>query len=147
MPSIHQHGNFADADQASPRTLAYQDAEFGLFEEPGKGIAAGAGELIGEHDLGAVDAGVWSVFDVPVARRPVGLNVTGQYLNKVVGQLAAAVEALVDDRALLFRLGKVVAIEVGKTALAGIRQVDVGQLAAGKLVNLFLVAFDPVNVA
>src|ERR1700679_2199799 len=147
VASIHQNRNSADANQAAPRTLAHEYTEFGLFEEPGKGIAAGTGKFIGEHHFGAIDAGVWSVFDVPVAWCPVGLNVTGQYFNKVVGHLAAAIEALVNDRALFFGLRAVVTIEVGKASSARIRQLDVVQLAARKLVNLFLVAFDPVNVA
>src|ERR1700735_3328139 len=114
MASIHQNRNFADANQDAPGTLAHADSEFGLFKEPGKGIAAGTGKFIGEHHFGAIDAGVWSVFDVPVAWCPVGLNVTGQYFNKVVGHLAAAIEALVNDRALFVSLREVVAIEIGK---------------------------------
>ena len=70
-----------------------------------------------------------------------------QHLDEVIGYLPAAVEALVDHRALLVGLRKVVAVEVGESASARVGQIDVGQLAVGELVDLLLVALDPVDVA
>ena len=92
-------------------------------------IAAWTRLLVGQHHLGPVDARVGRVLYAAVARLPVAFNLALHYFNKVVGHLAAAVEALVDNGALFVSLRKVVAVEVGKSTAAGVRQIDVGKLA------------------
>ena len=53
MAAVHQDGDGADADQAAPGALADQRAELVVLEQPGQGVAAGAGDLVGDHHLGA----------------------------------------------------------------------------------------------
>ena len=121
--------------------------EFGLLEQPRQRVAAGARVLIGDHHLRPVDARIRRVLDDPIARRPIRLDVARQDFDKVVGHLPAGIEPLVDDRSLLVGLRKVVAVKVGKPLVAGVGQVHIGQLAAGKLIYLSPVTLDPVDVA
>ena len=82
-----------------------------------------------------------------VARRPVADERPAQDVDVVVGDLAAAVEALVDDDRVLVRLREEVALEVGVARAGGVGHVDVGDAPAGGLVDLAQVALDPVAVA
>ena len=65
----------------------------------------------------------------------VAVEVALQHVDDVVGRRAAAVVALVDDRALLVLLREVVAVEARVAALPGVRHVDVGELAVRQLVD------------
>ncbi len=66
-----------------------------------------------------------------------------EVLDNVVGDVAAVVETLVDDHALLVDLREVVAVEVGEAAVSGVGQVHIAQFAVGKLVDHCFVMVDP----
>lgn len=70
-----------------------------------------------------------------------------EVVEDVVGVEAAAIEALVDDGALLSGLGEKVAIEVGVAAAGGVGQIDVGELAVAELVDFAAVGLDPGEIA
>src|SRR4030095_8227138 len=82
---------------------------------------------------------------IAVARYVVEITVEValQHVNDVIGRRAAAVEPLVNDRALLFLLREVIAIEAGIARLPRVGQVDVGELAVGELVYKTAVGFYP----
>src|SRR5579863_8877485 len=147
VPAVHEDGNFADADQAAPGPLADQSADLRLLEQPGKRIAAGAGDFVRYHHFGPVDGGIRGVLDFAVAGRPIRFDVAAQDLHDVIGHLPAAVEALVDDRALLLSLREVIAVEIGEAFRTGVRQVYVGKFSAGHLLHLAPIGLDPIDVA
>jgi hypothetical protein len=74
-------------------------------------------------------------------------RLAAQNVDDVVGDEAAFVVAFVEDQGLLVELGVEIAVEVGVAGAAGVGHVDVGDFAAGKLVDFAHVAFDPVEVA
>jgi len=51
-------------------------------------------------------------------------------LDNVVGDLAAAVETLVDYSALLVQLREIIPVEVGEAALGGVGKIYIRKLAA-----------------
>src|SRR5262249_2001407 len=51
---VEQAGVAGDADEAAPGGHAYELAELRLAEVPGEGVAAGAGQAVDEHGLGAL---------------------------------------------------------------------------------------------
>ena len=85
------------------------------------------------------------VYGYAVADRvvEVAVEVAAEQVDDVVGRRAAAVVALVDDRALPVLLREVVAVEARVARLAGVRDVDVGELAARERVDDAAVALDP----
>ncbi len=76
------------------------------------------------------------MLDRAVARCPIRLHLPLHHLDDVVGDLPAAIEALIDHRALLVELREVVPVEVRKSALSRIRQIDIRQFAARELIDL-----------
>ena len=87
--------------------------EVELAEHPGQEVAARAGRLVDDHDLGAEDRGAGRADRLAVAGGPVADQRPAQEVDVVVGHLAAAVEPLVDDDGLLVGLREEVALEVG----------------------------------
>ena len=84
---------------------------------------------------------------VAVAHRPVADERPAQHVDVVVRDLAAAVEALVDDDGVLVRLRIEVALEIGVAGLGGVGHVDVRDAPAGCRVDLLQVPLDPVAIA
>ena len=119
----------------------------GFAEVPGHGIAARTRKIIDDHRFRSVNGLLG--FGVGLAlpghdqahHRPV------QVVDDVVRQLAAAVEAFIEHRALLAHLGKIIAIEIGISGARRVGQINVGQLAAAEFVHLAAIAFDPCEVA
>ena len=68
---------------------------------------------------------------------------TPQDIDRVVGERAAAVEALVDDDRVLVRLGIEVALEGFVACAGGIRHVHVRHAAAGGRIDFADVPLDP----
>ena len=79
------------------------------------------------------------------------MNVTeqlaGQMLDDVIGEQAAAVEALVNHRAFSVGLREEVAVEARVAAVARVGQVNVSELTIAHLIDLAAVAFDPRQIA
>src|SRR5262249_4006246 len=101
--------------------------------------------FVDDHDLRPPDARRRAGEGITVARDVVEITVEValQHVNDVIGRRAAAVEPLVNDRALLFLLREVVAIEAGVTRLSRVGQIDVCELAVGELVYKTAVSFYP----
>ena len=119
--AVHQRREAEDSDQPAPGPLAHQRAELQLAEHPGQHVAAGAGRLVDEHDLRAVDGAAGLARVLAVASRPHRQWRANQMADVVVGHLAAAVESLVDDDRLLVALRIEVALEivVARPAVSG----------------------------
>ena len=145
--AVHQHREPEDADQAPPGPLADQRAELELAEHPGEQVAAGAGGLVDDHHLGAGDRRVGRAQRLAVAGRPVADHGTAEQVDVVVGDLAAAVEPLVDDRRVLVGLGIEVPLEVRVSLTRRVGDVDVRHAPLGPLVDLVQVPLDPGPVA
>ena len=107
-----------------------QRANIVLLEHPGHRITARTGHFVDDHHLGAKDcrcrlkrrfafAGC-----VDHLRRPL------HFIDYVVGDIAAVVEAFVKHRALLPDLGIIVSIEIREPARSRVRQIDIGKPAA-----------------
>jgi len=60
--------------------------------------------------------------------------------------LAACIETLIDDRALLLGLREIIAIETREALRAGVRKVNVCKLPAGHLLHPALVGLDPIDM-
>ncbi len=113
----------------------------------GHGVAAGAGVLVDEHDLGTEDGADRIVDRLAVTLLGSGERETLEHIDNIVGDEAALVPAFVEDQGLLVELRVEVAVEAGIAGAAGVGHVDVSYFAAGKLVYLAAVGFDPVKVA
>ena len=97
--------------------------------------------------LGPKMASIGVVMSLPSRMCPVAQQRAPQVIDDVVGDVAAAVVALIDDGGFLADLRKVVAVEIRITAGVGVGQVDVGHAAAGQFVHLAAIVFDPGVVA
>src|SRR5439155_20319813 len=73
----------------------------------------------------------------------VAVEVTLQNVDDVVSGRASAVVTLIDDRAFLILLRKVITIETRVAGLAGVRQIYIGKLAIGKFFNQPTIRFNP----
>ena len=126
-----------------------QGADAHLAEHVGQHVAARAGHLVDEQHLRAPDGGVGRGERLAVAHRVVEVaqQLAVHDVDHQVGDGAAVVVALVDHGALLVLLGEVVAHEGGIAAVAGVRYPDVGELAAGQLVDAAAVVLDPGPLA
>src|SRR5205807_6599597 len=107
LSAIHQLRIVVDADQPTPGFLADERAEARFAEVPRERVAARPGHLVNQHHLRPVDRAdrVRAVF--ALARRDATHRWATQVVNDVVGDVAAAVEALVNDDGLLVRLREV----------------------------------------
>src|SRR5581483_6032673 len=119
----------ANADQAAPGALAHQLADAGLAEVPGHGVAAGAGEFVDDHHLGAEDGAARRRVDLARARGPVIEQRSTQVVDDVIRSLTAAVETLVDHGSLLVYLGEEIAVEVAVAAERRVWQINVSHFA------------------
>ena len=130
--AIDEERRIGRVHQASPRALADEFADLAVAEHPGHQVAAGTGHFVDDHHLRSPDAGGGAGEGVAVASDvvEVAVEIALQDVDDVIGSGTAAVVALVDHRALFILLGEVVAIETGVTGLAGVRQMNVRQLAA-----------------
>src|ERR1017187_6860220 len=68
---------------------------------------------------------------------------TAKVVDNVVGELAAFVEAFVDDGAFLAHLRKEIAVEAGVASAGGVGHVDVRDAASGGLMDAAAIALDP----
>ncbi len=137
----------ADADEATPRPHADERPELLLTEIPRQRVAARPGELVDQHHLRAVDRERRIEKRFAVARLYDRERLTLEIVDDVVGDLAAVIETLVEDDALLSDLREEIAIEVREPAVARIRKIHVRELSAAELVDFAPVALDPVVVA
>ena len=133
------------AHQTAPGLRAHQRTNLLEAEQVGQQVAAGAGALVDHHDLGPEERGhrlsPWLA--VARARVEVAGELAVEHVHDVVGRRAAAVVALVDDRALAVLLGVVHAVEVLVAALPGVGEPDIRQPAPAHLVDPGLVRGHP----
>ena len=70
-----------------------------------------------------------------------------QHIGDVVGRLTTAVAAVINDDCLFVDLRKEHAIKVLEAITTGVGQIHIGDFAAGHLVDMLTVAFDPCPLA
>ena len=90
----------------------------GFAEVPGHGVAARTRKFIDDHRLRTKDGLLGFGIGFTLAGHDQAHDRAVQVIDDVIRQLAAAVEAFIQHRALFPHLGEVVAIEVGITAPA-----------------------------
>src|SRR5262245_42796204 len=129
--AVDEAGVAGDAHQAAPGAHADQRAQLGLAEVEGEGVAAGAGEAVDEHALGALVAVGRPDPVQAVAPGPVVGHGAVEQLDEARGDLAAGVPALVDDERGLAVLAEELAEQLGLTVHAGVGNIDVTDLALG----------------
>jgi len=56
--AVHQHRESRDADEPAPGALAHERPELQLVEHPRQEVATGAGGLVDQHHLGALDPAI-----------------------------------------------------------------------------------------
>src|SRR6202451_409321 len=147
VAAIEQLGITADADQDSPGALADERADAGFAEIPRQGVAAGSRHFVNHHHLGAVDGFGWAGPVVAFAGDALAHQRTLQIIDDVVGELAAFIEALVDDCAFFADLRKEIPVEAGVACATGIWNVNVGDAATGSLIDFAAIVFDPCEMA
>src|SRR5207245_206134 len=104
-----------NANQPAPSALADERTDLGPAEIPGHGVAAGASKLVDDHHFRPEDRAERRGEVRAFARRPVIHERPTQIINDVIRGLAAAVEALIDDRSFFANLSEVVAVEIRVT--------------------------------
>ena len=127
--------------------VADERPEAGFAEIPRQRVAAGAGHLVDDHHLRPVDGFRWARPVVALAGDDLAHDRALQVIDDVVGELAAFVEALVDDHGFFAHLRKEVAVEAGVAAASSIGHVHVGHAASRGLIDLAAIALDPGKVA
>src|SRR6202034_1351464 len=145
--AIEQHGRTTDADQTTPGAHADERADFRLAEKPGHGVTARTGELIDDHHLRTVDRHRRIEHVLTFARGDHVHRLAAKIVDDVVGELAAVIEALIENGALLANLREEVAVEIRIAAPGGVRQINVGEFSTARLVHFAAIGFDPVKIA
>src|SRR5205823_7948632 len=132
-------------DKAASRTFASQHAQLSIMKHVRHKVAAGAGHLVDDHYLRPPNSSRRTGERITISRDVVEITIkiALQHVDDVIGCRAAAVETLIDDRAFLFLLREVVTIEAGIAGLPRVRQINVSELAVGKLFDLPPIRFDP----
>src|SRR5205807_9920039 len=132
-------------DQTTPRALAHQQAQLSIMEHVRHQVAAGAGHLVDDHYLRSPNSGRGTGEGITISRDviEITIKVALQHVDDVIGRRAAAVETLIDDRAFLFLLREIVAIETRISRLARVRQINVSELAVGEFFDLPSIRFNP----
>src|SRR5207253_10677471 len=115
--------------------LAHQQAQLSIMKHVRHQVAAGAGHLVNDHYLRSPNSRRGTGERITISRDVVEITikVALQHIDDVIGRRATAVETLIDDRAFLFLLREVVTIEAGIAGLPRVRQIDISELAVGKL--------------
>ena len=134
----------ADADQAAPRAGADERAEARFAEVGRERVAPRAAPPVDQHDLRSAVGHGRPLLARAVAHGPVREHRPVQQLDEPIGNLAAAVPALVDDQPVLLPLRHELADQLVLRVDAGALHVDVAHLAAGRLVDDLAPFFNPV---
>src|SRR6185312_10557055 len=145
--AIHQLRIATDANEPAPGALAHQRADVVHLEVPRQRIAARAGELIDDHDLGPENRLRRHHRHATPAGHVDAHGPLLQLLDDIVRDQAAVVVALIDDDALLVDLGEEVAVEIGEAAPGGVGQVDIAELAAAEASHGACVTLYPRRIA
>src|SRR5204863_2759553 len=126
-------------NQPAPRAHADQRSQAGLAEIIGKGVAARSAPAVDEHHLGTKVGDLRKLPVDAIAHRPERERLTVQELNKTIGNLAAAVEALVDNHSVLIELRGELAHKLGLSVEARARNVHVTHATAAQLIDALAV--------
>ena len=118
-----------------------------MLERIGQKVATGAGILINQHDLGAVERTARGVENQSIPVFPATKIASAQYIRYIVGGLATTVSALIDYHPFLINLGKKHAIKEGKATGAGIGEIDIANSATGLRIHILTIVFDPAPLA
>src|SRR5262249_38726090 len=103
--AVDEAGYAAYPDKTAPGTGADQGAETGFAEIIGEGVTTRAAPAVDQHYLRSkVTGGRPGVWD-PIAGCPIGKRFSVQHFDKAIGDLAAAVEAFIDDECFFIDLG------------------------------------------
>ena len=143
--AVNKHRRVGCVNKSAPRAFADERADLAELEHIRHQVAARAGHFVDDHYLWPPDAGRRRSERIAVARDVVKVTVkiSLQNVDDVIGRRAAAVVAFVDDRAFFVLLRKVIAVKARIAGLAGIRQINVGELSAGEFVDETTILFDP----
>ena len=101
MPPSISAGNPNDPYQPAPGALADERSDVALAEQPGHRIAARAGIFVDDHGLGPEDRFLRSGEGLSGARHEEIRERPAEIVDDVIGDLAAAIETLIDNRAFL----------------------------------------------
>src|SRR5215510_5985900 len=109
--TVNQRGVTSDPDQAAPGAFSDEFSDTHASEHIGHVIAAGPRVLVDQHRLrtGHCAERLPPIF--AVAHCPVAHQRLTQIVDYVISRLTAAVESLINHRALFVQLGKEVPIE------------------------------------
>ena len=147
VAAVHEGRGAADADETAPGARADERTDPGLLEVRGEGIAAGTAPAVDQHHLRPAVRDRRPLPALAVAHGPVRQDRAVQQLDEAVGDLAAAVPALVDDQPVLLPLPHELPHELVLRVDAGALHVDVADAAAGRLVDRLASLFDPRAIA
>src|SRR5262249_44335175 len=147
--AVDQRRIAADPDQPAPGPLADQGPELGLAESVWQVVAPGTGALVDEHHLGAVNGAARERQVIAFARPSgdIGPQRLAEVVDDVIGQLTAAVEALVNDDSLFLGLGEEVTVEPLESLGRRVRHINVSNAAPGQRIHLAAVSVYPGEIA
>src|SRR5579864_5043470 len=134
-------------DFAAPGSLTDQFSKSDMTKIPGNQVAARSRILIDEHGLRSEDSYAGFGHDLTVGRVPVIPELALEIGDDVIGCLPAAIVTIIHDHAIPPRLRKIVAIERRESALPGVGQIDVGDLATAQFRCLAHVSRNPIAMA
>src|SRR5882724_679579 len=145
--TVVQRLDIVDADEAAPGARADDRADFFAAEKPRETITAGTGKFVDDHDFGAVNRGRRPGDVFGVATGDIAKKDAAKFFREEVGNIAAAVVALVDDDAVFVELRVEGLVELDDAGDAGVRHVHVTNAAAGGVRDFLAVGFDPLEIA
>src|ERR1700716_2057809 len=145
--AIEQRRITAYSHQTAPGTGADQWADFVLVEHPWERVAAGTGHFVDDHGFWPINLRQGRAPLFAFARSGATSQRTFQQIDDVIGDGAAVVVTLVDNGGLLVRLREIKTVGAEKSAVGGIRHVDIRNLSTAKLDDLAAVVFFPRAVA
>src|SRR3984957_19926268 len=145
--AVTQRRTAIDADKAAPGSCAHDWADFFEAEEPRKQIAPGAGELVDEHDFGSVDADRRIRNVLAIANGDDRQERALEFFGVEIGNLAAGVEAFVDDHAGFVELSAELLVKGDDAGNAGVRNMHVTNAAAGRFRDFPAVGLNPIEIA
>lgn len=144
--TVHELRRSRATHQTAPSPFADQLAHAGASEVPRHGVPARTRVLIDDHHLGAEDGALGLDLVLAVARGDQAEQAAAEILDDIGGEHAARVESLVYNGGLLAHLGKEIPVEVSKSPEGSIRHVNIGDAAAGGLLDFAAIVLDPGHV-
>src|SRR6185295_2338692 len=141
--TIDQRRIVVDSNEPAPRTFSYQRSDSRFSEQPRHQIAAAAREFVYDHRLWSEDRPDRRGETFTLASDPVVHQRPAHVIDDVISRAPASVESFINHRALFVDLREVVPIEIRVTFAAGVRLINISELASAELINFAAIVFDP----